>query len=99
MNCPKAEKDNQQYHRNLVQKHNKRSGTDMSKTISLDCSRQRQFHLNYYYLDQSSALYVQFLNIESRRKGLNRSKRFIFVNSDNTFHNTNFTTLNAALFS
>ena len=51
----------------------------------------------YYLLDESPAWYVERLNIESRRKRLNRFKRFIFVDNVNTFHITNFKTLNAAL--
>ena len=43
------------------------------------------------------ALYAQFLKKESRRKKLNSFKRFIFRDSDNTFHSTNFTNINAAL--
>ena len=66
--------------------------------FSLDCCRPRQLYLDQYYLlDESSALYAQFLNHESRRKRLNRFKRFIFVDSDNTFHITDFTTSNVAL--
>ena len=65
--------------------------------FSLDCCRERQFYRDWYHLpDQSPALYAQFFNKESRRKRLNRFKGLIFVDSDNTFHNTNFTTINAA---
>ena len=65
---------------------------------SLDCCGQRQFYLNQHYLlDQSSAWYSHFVNNEFRRKRMNCFKRFIFVNSDNTFHLTNFTTLIAVL--
>ena len=66
--------------------------------FSLDCCRWSQLYLSkYYLLHQSSALYAQILNNESPRKRLNRFIRFIFVYSDNTFHFTNFTTLNAEL--
>ena len=66
--------------------------------FSLDCCRQRHFYLDQNYLvDQSSALYAQFHNNEFRRKRLNRFKRFIFVDSDNTFHIINRTTLKVAL--
>ena len=47
--------------------------------------------------DQSSYLYARFLNKASQRRTLNRFKRFFFVDGDNTFHITNFTTLNAAI--
>ena len=66
--------------------------------FSLDCCRQRKFYLDFSYLpDQSSALYAQFFNDESRRKRLNCFERIIFVDSENTFHITKFTTLNVAL--
>ena len=66
--------------------------------IFFDCCRHRQSYLDYnYFLHQSSAFYAQFLNSGSRRKRLNRFERFISVDGDNTFHITNFTTLDAAL--
>ena len=66
--------------------------------FSLDCRRRRHIYLDYFYpIDQSSAWHAHFFNIGSPRKRLNRFKRFIFVYSDNTLHNTNFITLNAAV--
>ena len=65
--------------------------------FSLEFCRQRQFNLDFFYLlDQSSVLYAQFLKIESSKK-LKLFERIKFVDTDNTFHNTNFTSLNGAL--
>ena len=66
--------------------------------FSLDCCRPGQFYIaKYYLLDQSSALYAEFLKNESQRKKVNRFRRLIFVVSDNTLHITNITTLIVAL--
>ena len=42
-------------------------------------------------------MFAQILNNESQRKRLNCFKTFIFVDGDNTFHITKFTTINAAI--
>ena len=66
--------------------------------LSRVCCLQALFHLDYcYLLDQSSAVFAQFLNIESRRKRLNHFQRFSFVNNDQTFPVTNFAAFNVAL--
>ena len=66
--------------------------------MSRDCCRKRHFFVDKNcLLDHSSVFYAQFLNNESRGRRLNRFKRFKLIDSDNTFHNANFTTLYTAL--
>ena len=95
MNSPKAAKDYQHNYKNTIK--------DLEQVCLkqahdfLSC-RPRPFYLEkFYLLDHSFAFYAQFLNDESRRKRLNPFKRFILLDSDNTFHITNFKTLNPAI--
>ena len=69
----KATKDNEQNHKMLGERHIKDLEQVFPKQdydfFSLDCCRQRQFHLDScYFVHQLSVLHTQFLKSESRKK-------------------------------
>ena len=67
------------------------------KTSPFDCCHQIQLRLEWYdFFDQPTNFYSQLLSSGPWEK-LNHFKRFNYVDSDNTLHNTKITTLNAAL--
>ena len=84
----------------LRQKDNQRSGTGLSRTRSpfslLIVVANNNFASNNIIFLRSHLAYTLNYSMMDLGKRINLSKWPNYVDTDNTFHNTNFTTLNAA---